>query len=105
MYDPDVVFHEAACLPYGGAHKGLPAVKQAFARLAGTYDKMHTVFEEILAAGDIVITYQTVALRVKANGNRVTFTVAELFRFRDGKVIEWRAHYFDSAMVAKAITG
>ena len=25
IYDPDVVFHEASSLPYGGAHKGLAA--------------------------------------------------------------------------------
>jgi hypothetical protein len=29
--------------------------------------------------------------------------VAELFRFRDGKVVEWRALYFDACMVSKAI--
>ena len=105
MYDPDVVFHEAACLPYGGAHKGLPAVKAAFDRLSATYSNIHAVFEEILAAGDIVIAYQTIKATVKANGNKIEWTVAELFRFRNGKVVEWRAHYFDADLVARAIKG
>jgi hypothetical protein len=27
----------------------------------------------------------------------------EMFRLRDGKVVEWRAFYFDSSMVAAAL--
>ena len=105
IYDPDVVFHEAPGLPYGGAHHGLEATKSAFAEMCATYADMHTVFEAVLADQDIVILYQTITFKVAANGNTGTLPVSEMFRFRDGKVIEWRALYFDTAMVAKAITG
>jgi ketosteroid isomerase-like protein len=104
LFDPDVVFHEAACLPYGGAHTGLKAAKEALGRLSDMYSSNHVVFEEVLAAGDIVIAYQTMAFRVKANGNTGALPVAELYRFRNGKVVEWRALYFDSNMVAQLIT-
>jgi ketosteroid isomerase-like protein len=105
IFDPDVVFHEAPCLPYGGAHKGLEATKEAVGRLSAAYSSMRTVFEEVLAAGNIAIAYQTITFRVKENGNTCTLPVAELYRFRNGKVVEWRALYFDSNMVAQAITG
>ena len=105
MFHPDVVFHEAPCLPYGGMHKGLEATKKAYQHMADTYSGMHSVFEDVLVGGDLAILYQTITFRVKANGNTGTLPVAELFRFRDGKVVEWRALYFDSNMVAKAITG
>ena len=105
MFHEDAVFHEADCLPYGGAHKGLPAIKKAFETLSLVYAHTTAVFEEILAGGDMVIAYQTITARIKANNNKVVFKVAELFRFRDGKVIEWRAHYFDSNLVASAING
>jgi limonene-1,2-epoxide hydrolase len=59
----------------------------------------------VLAAGDIVIVYQTVTFRPRENSNSLTLPVSELFRFRNGKVIEWRALYFDSNKVAKAISG
>lgn len=104
IFDPDVTFYEAACLPYGGAHRGLEAAKRAYGRIGETFE-INAIMEAVLAAGDIVILYQTVNARVRANGNKVTFPVSELFRFVDGKVIEWRALYFDSDMVAKAISG
>jgi ketosteroid isomerase-like protein len=105
LFDPDVVFYEAACLPYGGAHKGLTATKKAYAHMSSTYSGMNAVMEQVLAAGDIAIIYQTITFRVAANGNTGTLPVSEMFRFRNGKVVEWRALYFDSNMVAKAITG
>ena len=103
MFDPEVVFNEAACLPYGGAYRGIEAVKAGFAGIFETFDQVHALFEQLLVAGDIAIAYQQIDFRVRGNGRRGSFPVAELFRFRDGKVIEWRALYFDADMVAKAI--
>jgi len=105
IYDPDVVFYEASCLPYGGEHKGIAAARAAHGQIEQTFGYLHSVFEAVLAAEDIVILYQTITFEVRDNGNKGSLPVAELFRFRDGKVIEWRAHYFDACMVAKAIKG
>ena len=58
-----------------------------------------------LVARDIAVLYQTITFRVKENGNSGSLPVAEVFRFKGGKVVEWRALYFDSDMVAKALTG
>lgn len=105
IYDPDVVFHEASCLPYGGAHRGLTAARQAFRHIEQVFKSLHSVFEAVLAAEDIVILYQTITFSVRENGNSGSLPVAELFRFRNDKVVEWRAHYFDACQVAQAIKG
>ena len=105
IYDPDVVFYEASCLPYGGEHRGLAAARAAHGQIEKTFDSLSSVFEAVLAAEDIVILYQKITFRVRGNGNSGALPVAELFRFRDGKVVEWRAHYFDACLVAKAIKG
>jgi hypothetical protein len=105
IFDEGVVFYEASCLPYGGVHQGLEATKQAFAHMGQVFSSMKADLEGVLATRDIAILYQTINFRVRDNGNTGTLPVAELFRFRDGKVVEWRAHYFDSAMVARAISG
>jgi ketosteroid isomerase-like protein len=105
IYDPDVVFHEPSSLPYGGAHKGLKATQQAVSRMSGAYAQMRTTFEEIVFARDIALAYQTITYRMKGNGNTGTMPVAELYRFREGKVIEWRALYADPALLAAAIAG
>lgn len=105
IYDPDVVFHEASCLPYGGTHRGLAAARAAHGQVEKVFESLHSVFEAVLASEDIVILYQTITFRVRANGNTGTLPVSELFRFRDGRIVEWRALYFDACMVAKAIAG
>jgi ketosteroid isomerase-like protein len=106
IFDPEVVFHEAPCLPhYGGEHRGLAATQAAFARLNAVFSRTKSVFETVLAGGDLAILYQTITFEVRANGNTGVLPVSELFRFRNGKVIEWRALYFDSAMMAQAIAG
>lgn len=105
VFDPDVVFHEAPCLPYGGAHRGLAATQQAFYRMGEAYSHMRAEIEAVLASQDMAILYQTIEFRVRATGAAGALPVTEMFRFRDGKVVEWRAFYFDSAMVAQALTG
>jgi ketosteroid isomerase-like protein len=105
IFDPDVVFHEAACLPYGGSHHGVEATKRAFGHMVQTYSSMYADLEAVLASRDIVMLYQTIKFRVRENGNEGTLPVSEMYRFRDGKVVEWRALYFDADLVARAIRG
>ncbi len=105
MFDPDATFHEASCLPYGGTHKGLAAIKAGYLQMCATFSAMRSEFHEILTAGDYCILYQTIEFTVAANGNQGGFPVAELFRFKDGKIVEWRANYFDACLMAKLIKG
>jgi len=103
LFDPDATFYEASCLPYGGAHHGLEAVQRAFGELAASFSKMHSEFEALLASRDIVILYQHIDFESAKTGKTGGFPVAELFRFKDGKIIEWRAHYFDACEMAEAL--
>lgn len=105
LFDPDVTFHEASCLPYGGAHRGLEATRKAFGVLSASFSKMHSDFEALLASRDIVILYQHIDFEAAKTGKSGAIPVAELFRFRDGRIIEWRAHYFDACLVAEALRG
>lgn len=105
LFDDEASFHEASCLPYGGDHRGIAAVRKAYAEMSATYSGMRTVFHEVLTAGEYCILYQTITFRVAANGNSGTLPVAEMFRFRSGKIVEWRANYFDADLVARAIRG
>lgn len=72
IYDPDVEFHEASCLPYGGTHKGVAAARAAHGQVEKYFDSLHSVFEAVLAAEDLVILYQTITFRVRGNGNTGT---------------------------------
>ena len=103
IFDADVAFHEAQCLPYGGTHRGLAATRGAHDTIYDYFESIQIELEQILAAGDIVIAYAWMTYRVRKNGRSGRFPLAEVFRFKDGKVIEWRLHYFDAATVAADI--
>jgi ketosteroid isomerase-like protein len=105
IYDPDVTFYEASCLPYGGTHRGIEATRRAYAQLSATFSEMKSVMEAVLASRDLCILYQTITFRTAEAGVAASFPVCEVFRFRDGKVIEWRACYFDACLMARAING
>ena len=104
LFDDNVTFFEAPCLPYGGEFKGKENAIAAYMRLSSHYAKMRTVVENVLAAGDHVIIYQTINFTVKANGNTGSLPVCEMLRFQNGKAVEWRALYFDANMVMKKLT-
>ena len=103
LYHPDIVFYEADCLPYGGAHRGKEAVIAAVGQLFEHFDRLETEVEEVLAAGELTIIYLHVNFRVRKNGRSGRFPACELYRFQDDKIIEWRVFYFDSNMVAEAL--
>ena len=103
LFDKDVVFHEAACLPYGGSHHGLEATRAAHATIYDYFDTIKIDLEQVLAAGDLVIVYAWMTYRVRKNGRTGKFPLAEVYRFKGDKAIEWRVHYFDASTVAEAL--
>lgn len=105
ILDPDIVFHEPGCLPWGGVYRGVEATIKAHANNHVVFDRVRTVFESVSAADDIVMVYQTSSFRVRANGNTITMPMVETYRFRNGKVIEWREIFFDPWALTQAIKG
>jgi ketosteroid isomerase-like protein len=105
LLDQEVTFHEAPCLPYGGSHCGIEATKRAFAEILATFSDARVEHHEVLTSGEYCIDYLTFRFRVAANGNTGTMPATEVFRFKNGKIVDWRVNYFDSHALAKAIAG
>ena len=96
MFDPDVEFYEARSLPYGCSVKGLAAARKGVDAMLATWSRLYMEIENFTAAGDIVLGYYRLINTSKATGKVYDAPVAELFRFRNGKVVEWRALYWDT---------
>ncbi len=102
MFDPQVRFHEAGSLPYGGVYEGIQATRRGCDAMFAEWETLHVEIEELPAAGGIVFAYLTMTARARKTGKQFSFPVAELFRFRDGKVIEWRPIYWDTHLAREA---
>lgn len=99
IFDPDVEFHEAESLPYGCSLKGLAAAQRGMAGMFAAWTHVDVEFEQFTAAGDLVIAYLRMRATSRKSGKVYDAPTAELFRFRNGKVIEWRPIYWDTHLV------
>jgi ketosteroid isomerase-like protein len=101
LLDPEVVFIEAEGLPYGVSASGIEGALQGVAGMFGAWSQLRAEFLEFLAGGDLVIAYLIMTGIARATGQTYSGPTAELFRFRNGKIIEWRPIYWDTHAVRK----
>lgn len=100
--DPDLDFFQASGLPYGGEAKGAEGALKLVGAMFATWRKLKVEVLEITAGGDLVIAYLMLTGISRATGDRYHGPTAEVFRFRDGKVVEWRPIYWDTHAVRRA---
>lgn len=100
----DCVLHEAPSLPYGGVYPGRALMKETLAGVIARFDEFECEIYNYLAGGDEVVVH----LRIKGVGRetRKPFDVPimELWRIRDGKVIEMRPFLYDTAAITNALS-
>src|SRR5437868_5783999 len=51
LLDPDVIFHEVGCLPYGGSHHGRDEALRVFNDLLTRFSYLSSETHEILTSG------------------------------------------------------
>ena len=99
---PDVRFREAPGLPYAIDVTGLEETKRGVAGMLHNWKKQHVRIVDYMAGGDTVIAYIEQSC-ISHSGKPYNGFVAEIFRFRDGKVYEWHPIYWDTHGVRQAI--
>ena len=95
----DVEFHEASSLPYGGSFSGLEGARAGVVGMFSAWSHLRVEIEELVAGGDLVIVYLWMRATARATGEVYEGPTAELFRFKDGKISEWRPIYWDTHRV------
>jgi uncharacterized protein len=104
VYHPDIEFHDAPSLPYGGSQLGLEAVLEHGPAWAKTWDSVQpeaerTMDPQVIAANDpdVVVLYRQRA--VTAAGERFDNPVLGLYRVRDGRLQRAQMFHFDTAAI------
>jgi ketosteroid isomerase-like protein len=98
LLDPKIEFHLPKSLPYGGAYSGPDGVIKGIERLFAFWGQLEIDFEDFLAAGDLVIGYFHVK-GAAATGKTYANPGCVLFRFKDGKIVEWRTFEADTHLI------
>ncbi|WP_437316791.1 nuclear transport factor 2 family protein [Sorangium sp. So ce385] len=101
--DPDLVIEEAESLPYGGTYRGPEGFRRLITRVFESVRTFHVEVDGMVADGDQVIVMLRLKLGLKGSDREFETKVAEYWRLRDGKVIELRPFYWDTAALVSAV--
>ncbi|KAM3114127.1 nuclear transport factor 2 family protein [Phormidesmis sp. 146-33] len=104
-YDPEIVIHDAASLPYGGIHHGLEGAKQHVEGAALAWNhlqpeaarKMNGVF---LDAGEYVVVLWRLKGLEASSGRTLDTPVVSVYKMRDAKIIESQMFYSDTVTIS-----
>jgi hypothetical protein len=95
-YDPELLMHEPASLPFGGTYKGLAEFQAFYPTVREFYD--FSRFELLGVYGDGDTVFATIKAAIAGEGG--TIHLAEQFRFSGARIIEVRLHICDDAAAA-----
>jgi len=99
----DCVLHETGVLPYGGVYHGRELMKETLAGVIAGFDEFEFEIFNYLAGGDEVVVHLRMAGVGRESRRPFATPIMELWRIRDGKVVELRPFLYDSAAVAAAL--
>ncbi|CAN5340711.1 hypothetical protein BH09SUM1_BH09SUM1_16300 [soil metagenome] len=90
IFDPEIERIEFAGLPGGGTYRGLEAVKEHVERGRGSWAEGICEPERFVVAGDRIIVFIHVRVRLKVETEWRDGRVGDVYTFRNGKAIQFR---------------
>jgi ketosteroid isomerase-like protein len=99
---PDVVYTQAAGLPYGGIFHGLPEMVKMFMK-SSEFSSIVVIDGWQLSTNTItkkVIASFTIRATAKKSGRALDMEIRECFELRDGKIVAITPFYFDTKTFA-----
>ena len=89
-FDPQIERIEPAEFPAGGTYHGLAVVQEHFARARNTWTEGSCEPERFIVSGNKIIVFIYVRARLKHEKEWREGHIADVFTFRNGKVIQMR---------------
>jgi uncharacterized protein len=89
--DPNVEWTEPAEFPGGGTYHGPQAVKQYLTKSRAAWAEITSEPEQFIPAGDRIVVFVHARLRANGSSDWQESRLADVYLFRDGKVIQMRA--------------
>ncbi len=102
---PDIIWNEAENFPYAdrNPYVGPEAVLNGvFARLGGEWDGFSVFPDEIIDAGETIISFGRYGGAYKATGSSIDAQFVHVWRVKGGKVVGFQ-QYTDTLQVARAL--
>jgi uncharacterized protein len=102
-FAPDIEWHEAEGMPYGGVYRGADAIAQnVFGPIATDVEGFAIVPEQLIAAGDSVAAVVRYTGTGKTTGKSLDLAVVHVWDIHDGKVARFR-QFADTVSYAEVV--
>ncbi len=102
-FAPDIEWHEAEGMPYGGVYRGADAIAQnVFGPIATDVEGFAIVPEQLIVADDTVAAVVRYTGTGKATGKSLDLAVVHVWDIRDGKVARFR-QFADTVRYAEVV--
>lgn len=92
-FDPRIERIEPADVPEAGTFRGIAAVTEHVAKARATWAEGQCEPERFTVAGDRVVVFVKVRVRLKNETEWREGRVGDVFTFRDGKVVQFRTFW------------
>lgn len=89
-FDPQVVWTEPVEFPGGGTYRGLTAVREHITKSRADWAEGTCEPQRFIAAGDKIVVFAHVHVRLKHESEWRDGDIADVYTYRDGKVIAVR---------------
>ena len=94
--------HEPASLPYGGVYRGKEEMRRGITKAIESWGHLEIKKLNYAVGGDEVVVHLDISGVMRKTGKRVSMQTLELWRVRDGKVVELRPFLYDTAAILDA---
>ena len=103
-FHPDVEWHAAEGLPWGGVYNGPDAVAQeVFGTLMGAFDDFALRLERFIDSDNLVVALGRYSGRGKQTGKPLDAAFAHVWELEDGKLKRF-LHYTDTVRFQQALS-
>jgi ketosteroid isomerase-like protein len=99
----DLTIIEADSLPYGGTYRGFGSLKGLGKGMSEAFSEMRLEYVGCIGEGDTIVAELLLHFTGRASGKSLSMPVLEIVRFRDGKMVEIKPFYFDTAATLEAL--
>ena len=102
MLHPGIVWHTRQDMPDAGSYHGIDGVRTLTRGWVEAFDELNTELDNVIDAGDCVVVSLRFRGKVRGGEQTVELPESQVWRLRDGKVVEVRDFATESDALAAA---
>lgn len=95
-----IVLHVPVGLPFGGDYHGWQGYMDVLKAIGSFFSDIKAGPREFATADQKVIVMGTLTCRIARNGRPISFPLTDIWEFKDDKVVQITAFYYDTKAIA-----